>query len=144
MATGYVRSTDGNNVDAGSTWELAKLDGAGAAAIDTAGDTIWFSQVHAESTAAAVTWNWAGTTSSQVKLLCGNDSAEPPTALATTGTVTTSGAGSNLSIAASGDTYIYGLTFVCGSGATNTCTINTGVSGAITDYDTCNFQLAST
>ena len=59
MATIYVRSTDGNNADNGSTWALAKATIAGAAAIDAAGDTVFVSDAHAESTAGAVTLTFA-------------------------------------------------------------------------------------
>lgn len=82
MADIYVRSTDGNNGDSGATWALAKATIVGAAGIDAAGDTIWLSQSHSESTVGSVSPNWAGTLASPTRVLCGNDAAEPPTALA--------------------------------------------------------------
>ena len=59
MATYYVRSTDGNNADTGLTWALAEAD------LHTptwaAGDTVYVSQAHAQSTAAAITIDLNGT-----------------------------------------------------------------------------------
>src|SRR5574340_915503 len=88
MANIYVRSTDGSNTDNGTTWELAKLDLSGAAAIDAAGDNVYLSQVHAESTATAVSLYFAGTVGNPTKIVCVNDGAAPPTAVAITATVT--------------------------------------------------------
>ena len=138
MANIYANSVDGNNADSGATWALAKADLTGAAAIDAAGDTIWVSDNHAESTAGAVTLNFAGTLASPMRLLCGDDSAEPPTALATTATVTTTAA-SNLIISAAG-LYVYGISWVssamlilCGSTTDSTQT-----------YESCKFSLTAT
>jgi hypothetical protein len=111
----YVRSSDGSNADNGSTWALAKATLAGAAAIDAAGDTIWFSQAHSESTASALTPALAGTIASPTRLLCGSDSAEPPTALSTAAVIATTGGNS---ITLSGTCYyVYGIQFAAGSGA---------------------------
>jgi hypothetical protein len=103
----YVRSTDGSDSDNGSTWALAKATLTGAAAIDAAGDTIYVSQAHAESTGSAVTINLAGTPASPVRLICGNDGAEPSTALATTATVTTTVG----NLVVNGAAYVYGIRF---------------------------------
>lgn len=130
MANTYVRSTDGNDSDNGSTWALAKATLAGAAAIDAAGDTVWVSQAHAES-GAALSWTWNGTTASPVRILCGNDAAEPPTALATTATVTASGL---ITVGGTGDIYVYGITFVAGSTAFFANTACTRV------WESCSFQ----
>ena len=145
MANIYVRSTDGNNADSGATWALAKLDGGGAAAIDAAGDTIYFSQNHAESTAAAISWSWAGTDAAPTRVLCGNDGAEPPTALATTGTVTTTGDASSIAISAvAGTAYVYGLTFIAcvGSAAAGGVISLVAASGRITT-EKCSFQIGT-
>src|SRR3990167_9027284 len=96
MATLYVRSTDGSDADTGATWALAKASLAGAFAAASAGDTIYVSQVHAETQASAMTLTSPGTAASPVRVLCVNDAAEPPTALATTATVTTTGANTNI------------------------------------------------
>lgn len=108
MANIYVRSTDGSDADNGSTWALAKATLAGATAIDAAGDTIYVSDAHSESTASAININFAGTAASPVRVICGDDAAEPPTTEATTAVVATSG-GSSINI--NGSAYIYGVTF---------------------------------
>ena len=103
MADIYVRSTDGSDADNGSTWALAKATLAGAAAIDAAGDNIYRSQSHAES-GGAVTAVFAGTMANPVKIIAGNDSAEPPIAVSAASLISSS------SITLSGSYYLYGLT----------------------------------
>lgn len=110
----YVRSTDGSNADSGATWALAKATLAGAFSAASAGDTIYVSQVHAETQASSMTLTSPGTAASPVRVICANDGAEPPTALATTATVTTTGT-NNITLA--GFAYFYGITFACGTGA---------------------------
>jgi hypothetical protein len=116
MANIYVRSTDGSDADNGSTWALAKATLTGAAAIDANGDSIYVSQSHAESTAGAITLAFAGTAASPVKVICGNDAAEPPTAVANTATVSTTGANN---IVINGSAIFYGITFSAGSSTNN-------------------------
>lgn len=140
MATIYVRSTDGNNADNGSTWTLAKASIAGADAIDAAGDTIYVSQVHSESTGTTVTWNFAGTTPNPTKIICGNDAAQPPTAVATSGVVATT---TTAQIVINGSIYCYGLAFKCGSGSSNG-SIGTGAAGNIQIFDHCAFWIVNT
>mgnify|MGYP000844010872 FL=1 len=111
MANIYVRSTDGSDADNGSTWALAKATLVGAAAIDAAGDNIYLSQAHAESTASAISIALAGTMANPVKIICGNDGAEPPTAVAVNASITSTGS----SIALVGSYYAYGVTFNAGS-----------------------------
>lgn len=118
MANIYVRSTDGDNSDNGSTWALAKQTLGGAATVDVGGDTVYISQNHSESTAGSISVNFADS-SGPVRILCANDGAAPPTALATSALVVTTGSGS-ISIAkgsAAVTLYIYGITFRTGTGA---------------------------
>ena len=103
MADIYVRSTDGSDSDNGSTWGLAKATLVGAAAIDAAGDAIYLSQSHAESGGAVVA-AFAGTMANPVKIIAGNDSAEPPIAVSAASLISSS------SITLSGSYYLYGLT----------------------------------
>lgn len=122
MAIFYVRSTDGNDGDNGSTWALAKATLAGAFAAMAAGDTVYVSQAHAETQASAMTLTSPGTAANPCLVLCANDGAEPPTALATTATISTTGA-NNLAFA--GFAYCYGITFTAGTGAVAAnCTFN--------------------
>jgi hypothetical protein len=113
MAVLYVRSTDGNDADNGSTWALAKATLAGAFAAASAGDTIYVSDSHAESQATAITLTSPGTSAAPCRVLCVDDSAEPPTALATTATVDMSGDLSGLlGMLFLGCAYYHGITFL--------------------------------
>lgn len=130
MATLYVDSVTGSDADNGTTWALAKATLTGVAAIDAAGDTIWVSDNHAESTAGAISFDWAGTVASPTRVQCGDDAAEPPTSLAATATVSTTG-NSNITLASTTLQVLYwrGITFQSGVGATGTASIiNTGNS----------------
>ena len=109
---GYVRSIDGSDADNGSTWALANATLAGGFTDAAAGDRIWISGNHAETQASAMTLTAPGTAASPNEVLCGDDAAEPPTALATTGTISTTGA-NNISFA--GFAYCRGISFRVGS-----------------------------
>lgn len=138
MANIYVRSTDGNNADNGSTWALAKSSLAGACAIVAAGDTIFVSQAHSESIAASP--NLSGlsnaTQANPIRIICANDGAEPPTAVATTGVIQTTG---DNGISIGTHIYVYGVTFRSGSGATGVAQIS--ISGGI--FENCIFDVAT-
>lgn len=136
MATLYTRSTDGSDADNGTTWALAKATIAGVSAIDAAGDRIWISQAHAETSAAAISFAGAGTNASPTQLLCGNDAAEPPTALATTASVTTTGA-YNISI--SGSVYGYGINFISSAWLV----LNNEAANNTQRWENCTFQLTN-
>lgn len=142
MTTYYLRSTDGADADNGSTWALAKAKLSGVDSVDAAGDTIYVSQVHAETTATAVTISMAGTAASPTKIICGNDAAEPPTAVATGGSIGTTAA-SNLVL--QGSFYMYGMTLNCGSAAANFASFRLNWAGQNTQhYDTCAIKLVDT
>ncbi len=143
MANIYVRSTDGNDADDGSTWTLAKATLTGAAAIDAAGDTIFVSQAHAESTAAAITFALAGTVASPTRIICGSDAAEPPTTVSALATVTTTGA-SNINI--NGACYVDGFSFNTGTsiGGAQLYMHNTTSVDVVQLYRNCNFRLNNT
>lgn len=111
---GYLRSTDGSDADNGSTWALANATLAGAITDAAAGDTIFVSQSHSESPATSTTWTFPGTPASPNKLICGNDAAEPPTAVATTAAIGVSSNSSALIV--NGSLYAYGINWNGGSG----------------------------
>lgn len=140
MANLYVRSTDGNNADNGSTWALAKATLAGAAAIDAAGDRIYVSQAHSESSASAQTISLAGTATSPVWVIGGDDAAEPPTAVSTAPIVATTGASS---ITINGHCYVYGITFSAGSTATAASILTAQSSADTQTYERCAFKLGA-
>ncbi|HEY0062991.1 MAG TPA: hypothetical protein VGC21_12785 [Telluria sp.] len=140
----YTRSTTGANANSGLSWTLAELDlgGSGGAAADAAaGEIIWVSQAHAESTTGVVVITLAGTAQNPVKVLCGNDATEPPNALATGATVT---ATSNITL--NGPGYYYGMTFRPGSGGSVTQSFLSGNTGANNTQvlEECSIQLLTT
>jgi hypothetical protein len=134
MANLYVRSTDGSNADNGSTWALAKATIAGASAIDAAGDVVYVSQAHAESGASA-SHAFAGTNANPVRVLAGNDAAEPPTALSTAPTLTVSGT----TFSWQGAVYTYGLNFIASSASSWAWAFNDS-TGFRQTFQNCNFQ----
>jgi hypothetical protein len=139
----YVRSTDGNDADNGTTWALAKATIAGAAAIDSTTDKrIWVSDNHAESNATAQTWAFAGTLADPTWVVCVDDTAnpDPPIATASTATCTTTGA-SSINIA--GSCYIYGLTLNVGSGAVN-ATITFSTPAVRQTLEKCTLNIVAT
>ncbi|MGH8752182.1 MAG: hypothetical protein ACREUV_10825, partial [Burkholderiales bacterium] len=138
MANIYIDSTAGGAAN-GTTWADAYLTCAAAEAKPwTNADTVWVAENHAESTAAAITVDLP--TTPGMRLLCGDSAAEPPTALATTGSVSTTGANGHISF--SGHAYIYGIVFNCSSAANagNIRLPNSSGSAAIT-LDSCKFTL---
>lgn len=116
MATKYVRSTTGNDsTNGGTSWSDAYATVLKALANCGAGGTVYVSQVHAETQASAMTLVSQGTPAAPATVLCANDGATPPTAMATTATVSTTGA--NAISFGSGFAYVYGVTFLAGSAA---------------------------
>jgi len=113
MATIYLRSTDGNDADSGATWALSKGTLAAALTAAGAGGTVYVSQAHAETQAGAMTLSSPGTDANPVRVICVNDGAEPPTALATTATVTVSG---NATMNFSGTAHSRGVTYFGAAG----------------------------
>lgn len=116
------------------------------------GDNVYVSNNHAETQSSAIAYNNSVLTGNSLaqclNVLCVNDAAAPPTALATTATVTTTGASalavgpwSNSSI--SGLSYFYGITFNCGTGA-SAANLVTGRYNGFAYFDTCAFNLVTT
>lgn len=144
MANLYVRSTDGNNADSGATWALAKATIAGALSAAAAGDTIFVSQVHSESSASNVLLTSPGTVTNPVKVLCVEDSAEPPVTLAESAVLATTGLGA---ITFQGSAYWRGISFNCGSGTNNTTlsigSLSTNQTGWMT-FESCLLRIQST
>lgn len=143
MTNRYVRSADGNNADTGATWALAKATLAGGAAIDVAGDTIVLSQAHSESGTSVVP-TFAGTLSLPTYVVCMNDGAEPPTAVAT-GALVVSTTGSINLVNGGGSSWHYGITYRVGSGSSSDLSLNAnGGAGCAIGFDTCTLELATT
>ncbi len=143
MSIFYVRSTDGSDADNGTTWALAKATLAGAYAVAAAGDTIYVSQVHAETQASAITLTSPGTTTAPCRVVCANDGAEPPTAVAATATISTTGANA---INFAGFAYYYGIIFQAGSSNSNGSIQLGAASGTAfwLRFETCTLKLNNT
>jgi len=137
----YVRSTDGSDASDGLTWANAKATLVGALAVAAAGERIWVSQVHAETQTTEMALTSAGTAASPIDILCGNDGAEPPTALATTATVTVT-SGGNINFA--GFAYSYGLSFSVGTLDNNRMYSWESASPWAWTYEQCVFTLNTT
>lgn len=110
MADIYLRSSDGSDASDGLTWANAKATLAAALTAAGAGGTVYVADGHAETQAGTMTLLSSGTAASPTRVLCVVDTAdpEPPTALATTATVTVSG---GASVIFDGFAYCYGITF---------------------------------
>lgn len=139
---GYVRSTDGLDTDNGSTWALANATAVGAMVDAVAGDRIWFSDAHAEAQAASMTITSPGTVANPCQFLCGDDVADPLTALATTALIEVTGA---FNITVSGSLYARGFRFFVNGSNSSAGLIILGNSVASFKqiYELCKFDLNS-
>lgn len=116
----------------------------------TAGDTVWVSHTHLQTSAAAVSLtpvSGVGSRTNPIKIICVNDVGDPasPTTLATTATITTTGA-SSISWQGSQSTakYVYGIVHNCGTGATAADITVQGPSLGATTMEACAFNLVTT
>lgn len=141
MAIVYVRSGAGGTAD-GSSWTNAILTLAAGLTAAGSGGTVYVAHDHAESTAAAITPASPGTAAAPVTVLCVDDAATPPTTLATTATVVTTG---NSAITFSGFAYYYGITFRSGESATGAAAINFGSGNysAYLTFDNCVLDIGT-
>lgn len=120
----------------------ARLTAALAATWTLGGTNVWVSNNHAETQASALTWPQGPNNVSTIpnSIVCVSDLAAPPTARATTASISTTGASSiNTSSFIGG--YFYGLNFNAGSAA-NSSTLTTGNTACI--FEACNFNLNNT
>jgi hypothetical protein len=140
MAAIYVRSTDGANTDNGSTWALAVLDlhtaTTGGLAKAGAGGVCYVSDNHAGSYAAAITYNIPGTLASPIKIIAGDDAAEPPTTVATA-TETTSGNGFNWT---GGSGYWYGISWTSSYASTQSWSFSPYSTSNALEFESCAFD----
>jgi hypothetical protein len=140
MATIYLSSVDGNNADDGSTWALAKATLAAALTAAGAGGTVYVDDAHAETQASAMTLPTVGTAASPVSVLCvSRASGAPPTALATTAKVSTTGLNNHLTVVGCLD--IHGVEFSAGDGANAARVIFSGNGVTLRN---CKLTLANT
>ncbi|NML61826.1 hypothetical protein HHL21_12220 [Massilia sp. RP-1-19] len=144
MAIRYVKSGAAGTAD-GSSWANAHLTLLPAATAAAPGDTIYVSHAHSESQNSAMTLTFAGTAANPVYVICVNDGAMPPTAVAETAVVAT-GTGTGSSLAISGCIYDYGVNFRAGVGstsATSGMTLN-NLDGHKQIYANCLLELGGT
>lgn len=140
----YLRSTDGADGDNGSTWALAKATLAAAMTAAGAGGRVFVSDNHAETQASAMTLTSPGTAASPTQVLCVDDAGnpQPPTALATTATVSTTGVNA---INFAGSAYCYGIAFQSGDAANNgTIQFNSAAGAWWWRLERCNLRLNNT
>lgn len=143
MANRYVDSNATGSPNDGTTWATAFQKLADAAAVDTAGDTIWVAHNHAETSAAPITTSWAGTIASPTRIICSDSgSGEPPTVIATTATVSTTGA-NDITPGNAGVIYVYGIKFSAGDAA-NLAAIVLSSASVFAIYERCEFKLTNT
>lgn len=142
MANKYVYSGAGGIGD-GTSWADAYTSLTAGLAGVGAGDTVWVSHQHAENVGTDAVYTGPGTVEAPVKVLCVNSGAEPPTALATTATIT--GSASGIDIALNGFTYYYGITFTTGA-STGAGYIRFGYSTSAHSIvcESCAFVIANT
>lgn len=144
MADRYVWS-GAAGAGTGADWANAHTTLAAAITAGAAGDRYLVAHDHAESTAAAVTLTFKGTSASPDRALCVNRAGSvPPVAadLRTTAVAAVSG-GNNFLIG--GVAYIYGIIFECGSGSAATVFLGSGqTSGSLQVFDNCLFSILST
>jgi len=141
MADVYLRSTDGNDADDGSTWALADATLVASLVAAGAGGKSYVSDAHAETQAANMDMASSGTAASPTKVLCGDDVAEPPTTVTTSATVTTTGS-NHMSF--TGFAYVQGVTFNMGTGNANDTIKWTDASPWSWTFEDCALNVVST
>lgn len=143
MAIVRVRSSDGSNSDDGSTWALAKLDmhtaTTGALAAAGAGGTVYVSQAHAGSYSVRPVYS-GGTLASPIRIICADDSATDPSAVATTATETTSANGFDF-LAFTG--YVYGISFISTYNITSTVVFSSYTFTHSQEFENCVFNIGT-
>jgi hypothetical protein len=108
-----------------------------------AGDTIYLSHNHAETfnDSGAGTLTSPGTAASWCRVICANDGAEPPTALATSASITHS---ANVDFQFAGHCYYYGVEFVMASGGSsgNTFGLNSSANWGL-KFEACKLTFGT-
>lgn len=131
----------------GADWTNAYTTLSAALTAKAAGDDFWVAHDHAESTAGAVTLTSPGTAASPCRVICASRSGSTPPVsadLATTATVSTTGANAIGFGGPASATYYYGVTFQSGSAANN-ASLNVGTSGGtVLSFKSCGFTLNNT
>jgi len=139
MADIYVDSNAVGVAD-GTSWTDAYTTVAGAAGADSAGDTIWVASDHSENTAANVSWAWAGTIASPVRVISADKTSGSPPTTHTRGARIECGSDLTMNTTGTG-VYFQGLDLVVGlASGTDDIRLNTQSGGLIVARD-CEFTL---
>lgn len=142
MADRYVWS-GGGNVSPYDTWTNAATTLTTAITGAAAGDDFWLASDHSESTAAAITLAFPGTSAAPNRVISVNRAGSTPPASAdilSGATVTTTGS-SNISV--TGNAYLYGITFNTATGTGNN-NLNLCNGAGLQIYEKCLFKLVTT
>lgn len=110
MTTYYVDSAAGSNTAPYDTWAKAATLVATIAALDVAGDTVYVASTHSELTAGSITWGWAGTRTSPIRVVCADKTSGAPPVTIATGAVCAA-TNSVVMAAVNEEVYFYGITF---------------------------------
>lgn len=142
-ATVWTARKPGFSSGATPNWAFATIYVNYAFNAAALGDRIFVSNNHAEST-TGIAWSF-GTpgvdAANQIQILCVDDSATPPTTLATTGTMNNQTTGTHVWLS---PVYVYGLTITNGSGGTGgSMTWNNASTNLQLTLDNCKLRLAS-
>lgn len=143
MANYYVRSSAAG-AGTGANWANAYTTLGAALAVATSTSIIYVADDHAETAGSAKAFTFPSTPG--LKVFCVNTHAtEPPTGLAKTASITTTG---NFAISfVSGYAYIYGIIFNSGTGNSGSADMIFGsTNNAITgiQFEECTFTIPST
>lgn len=142
MADIRVRSTDGLDTDNGGTWALAKATIAGAISASVAGDNIYLSYIHAESSASLLTISAIGSRTAFYNIVSVNDSLDAPSTIQSGASFTTTGS-TNLTVGTTSSCgYTSGVIFKCGEGSTTDGRLSINSRNSL--YENCTFRVAST
>lgn len=147
MAVIYLRSTDGSDASDGSTWANAKATLAAALTAAGSGGTVYVSGSHAESDSGTTTMTLSGgTAASPIIVLCVDDTGdpEPPTVLATTASVTRTGAGVGSTVSFAGFGYMYGVQFDVTTGGSASAINWTSTTPWFWKHERCSFTISDT
>lgn len=139
MASWYVYS-GAAGTGSGADWANAKTTLAAAITAGVAGDTYYIANDHAESSGSVTSISAKGTITAPDLFLCVNRAGSvPPVAadLTTGASITTTGA-TQLTFSANAYSYVYGVTFNCGTGSSTATVTFGGGTGQVT-FDTCSF-----
>lgn len=139
MTIRYVKNT-GTNTAPYDTWAKAATTVDTAVAASSTGDIVYVSHQHVESTASAIAWSFGGAGDAvPIWVICVNDGAEPPTALATGASITSTAAAFSPTVASFGVVYVYGLTITV-QGATARTIATAPSTACIFTWENCTFD----